>query len=200
MTGPGDKLKEFMRRFIGPKSQQAYRQVQHSVSGKGDVRGVKKRKLMEGLTGDPVKDEKILYGESKESIFNRPLTVEDQRPKKNGHPKITDDDKTYAEKLKKIQQSVLPTASDTARVTPTPKHSKILSQFQDDPPGKFIGKVAKKIKAKKQKKQEIKQRHEEIYAQQQQAIAEGNFSSTQNPVSKSKKTKKKKTRHIPTKF
>lgn len=152
MSGPGDKLKAFMQRFIGPKSQQAYRQVQHSVSGQGDVRGVKKRKLMEGLTGDPYKDEKILYGESKESIFNRPLTVEDQRPKMEGEP------------------------------------------------AQFIGKIAKKIKAKKQKKEEIKQRHEEIYAQQQKAIEEGNFSSTQTPTESSKKTKKKKTRHIPTKF
>jgi hypothetical protein len=86
MTGPGDKLKAFMQRFIGPKSQQAYRQVQHSVSGKGDVRGVKKRKLMEGLTGDPVKDNEILYGPTPESKFNRPLTVEEQRggPDKKG--------------------------------------------------------------------------------------------------------------------
>ena len=131
MTGPGDKLKAFMRRFIGPKSQQAYRQVQHSVSGKGDVKGVKKRKLMEGLTGDPVKDNEILYGPTPESKFNRPLTVEEQRrgPEKKGHPKITDDPKTYAKKLKKIQQSTVPT-SDTARVTPTPKHNKILSQFE----------------------------------------------------------------------
>jgi hypothetical protein len=84
--GPGDKLKAFMQRFIGPKSQQAYRQVQHSVSGKGDVRGVKKRKLMEGLTGDPVKDSEILYGPTSESKFNRPLTVEEQRrgPEKKG--------------------------------------------------------------------------------------------------------------------
>tara|TARA_R100000231_G_scaffold2747_7_gene4975 strand:+ start:4865 stop:5263 length:399 start_codon:yes stop_codon:yes gene_type:complete len=84
--GPGDKLKAFMQRFIGPKSQQAYRQVQHSVSGKGDVRGVKKRKLMQGLTGDPVKDNEILYGPTPESKFNRPLTVEEQRrgPEKKG--------------------------------------------------------------------------------------------------------------------
>jgi len=129
MTGPGDKLKAFMRKFIGPKSQQAYRQVQHSVSGKGDVRGVKKRKLMQGLTGDPVKDNEILYGPTPESKFNRPLTVDDQRPRKNGHPKITDDPETYAKKLKKIQQSTVPT-SDTARITPTPKHNKILSQFE----------------------------------------------------------------------
>ena len=44
MTGPGDKLREFMSRFIGPKSQQAFRQVQGSITNPGSVRGVKRKK------------------------------------------------------------------------------------------------------------------------------------------------------------
>ena len=41
--GPGDKLKNFMQKFIKPKNQ-------------GQVTGVKNRKLAKGLTGDPYKD------------------------------------------------------------------------------------------------------------------------------------------------
>ena len=152
MSGPGDKFKAFMQRFIGPKSQKPFRQVQHSISNSGDVTGVRKRKLKKGLTGDPYEDERRLYGSSDPSIFERPLTLEDQRPRMKGEP------------------------------------------------AQFIGKIVEKRKAKKQKKEETKKRHEEIYAQQQKAIEEGNFSSTQTPTEGSKKTKKKKTRHIPTKF
>ena len=163
--GPGDKLKVFMQKFIGPKSQQAYRQVQHSVSGKGDVRGVKKRKLMQGLTGDPVKDNEILYGPTPESKFNRPLTVEEQRPRKNGHPKITDDPETYAKKLKKIQQSTVPTASDTSNTNlqrvnktlrkfegPTKKGELVQYQRKD---GSMV--ITTKRKAKKYKRKEDRQ-------------------------------------------
>lgn len=70
--GPGDKLKNFMQKFIKPKNQ-------------GQVTGVKNRKLAKGLTGDPYKDEEIIHGKSTESIFNRPLTVEEQR---SGAPKF----------------------------------------------------------------------------------------------------------------
>lgn len=82
MKGPGDKLKEFMSRFIGPKSGKAYRQVQHSISSKGDLTGVKKRKLKKGLTGDPYEDERRLYGPSNPSIFERPLTLEEEKGNK----------------------------------------------------------------------------------------------------------------------
>jgi|TARA_R100000455_G_scaffold24884_1_gene13543 hypothetical protein len=86
MKGPVDKLREFMSKFIGPRSQKPFRQVEHqSISSTGDLTGVgkRKRKLKKGLTGDPRVDEKILYGTSKQSIFERPLTVEEEKGNKN---------------------------------------------------------------------------------------------------------------------
>ena len=44
MTGPGEKLREFMKKFIGPKSQQAFRQVEGSITNPGSVTGVKRKK------------------------------------------------------------------------------------------------------------------------------------------------------------
>ena len=86
MKGPGEKLREFMRKFIGPKSQQPFRQIEHqSISSTGDLTGVKKRKrkLKKGLTGDPYEDERRLYGKTKQSIFERPLTLEEEKGNKN---------------------------------------------------------------------------------------------------------------------
>ena len=85
MTGPGEKLREFMKKFIGLKSQKPFRQVEHqSISSTGDLTGVKKRKrkLKKGLTGDPYEDERRLYGTSKQSIFERPLTLEEEKGNK----------------------------------------------------------------------------------------------------------------------
>ena len=85
MTGPGEKLREFISKFIGPKSQQPFRQIEHqSISSTGDLTGVKKRKrkLKKCLTGDPYEDERRLYGPSNPSIFERPLTLEEEKGNK----------------------------------------------------------------------------------------------------------------------
>ena len=66
MSGPGDKLKAFIQRFKKPTTG-------------GSLTGVKNRKLAKGLTGNPYKDEEIMFGKSTVSKFNRPLTIEEQR-------------------------------------------------------------------------------------------------------------------------
>lgn len=89
MTNPGDKLREFMRRFIGPKSQQPFRQVEGSITNPGSVKGVKRKKK-----------NIIPFDEAKQMYENKPqqeLSVSDAKAISNFSNQV--DNKSLAEQV-----------------------------------------------------------------------------------------------------
>jgi hypothetical protein len=56
MAGPGDKIKAFMQKLIKPKNN-------------GNLVG-KSTKLDKNLTGDPVKDEQLLYPDKSKKVLD----------------------------------------------------------------------------------------------------------------------------------